>query len=212
MAEQVTKSVLFVCLGNICRSPIAEAVFRKLVTDQNISDDWRIDSAATSTYELGNPPDYRGQACMKKHGIPMSHVARQVTKEDFATFDYILCMDESNLRDLNRKSNQVKNCRAKIELLGSYDPQKQLIIEDPYYGNDADFETVYQQCVRCCRAFLEKVRWPGHPAVAQARPPRPCVNSVPSEPRLQPSLQLTHCFSPDKIIVDGNQSLFLAKE
>uniref|UniRef100_A0AC11DE66 Uncharacterized protein n=1 Tax=Ovis aries TaxID=9940 RepID=A0AC11DE66_SHEEP len=144
--------------GNICRSPIAEAVFRKLVTDQSISDNWRIDSAATSTYELGNPPDYRGQACMKKHGIPMSHVARQVTKEDFATFDYILCMDESNLRDLNRKSNQVKNCRAKIELLGSYDPQKQLIIEDPYYGNEADFETVYQQCVRCCRAFLEKVR------------------------------------------------------
>lgn len=67
-------------------------------------------------------------------------------------------MDESNLRDLNRKGNQVKNCRAKIELLGSYDPQKQLIIEDPYYGNDSDFEAVYQQCVRCCRAFLEKVR------------------------------------------------------
>uniref|UniRef100_A0ABI7VPR7 Low molecular weight phosphotyrosine protein phosphatase n=1 Tax=Felis catus TaxID=9685 RepID=A0ABI7VPR7_FELCA len=79
-----------------------------------------------------------------------------VTKEDFATFDYILCMDESNLRDLNRKSNQIKNCKAKIELLGSYDPQKQLIIEDPYYGNESDFETVYQQCVRCCRAFLEK--------------------------------------------------------
>ncbi|XP_058524311.1 low molecular weight phosphotyrosine protein phosphatase isoform X4 [Ochotona princeps] len=107
-----------VARGNICRSPIAEAVFRKLVTDQNVSD--------------------------------------KVTKEDFATFDYILCMDESNLRDLNRKSNQVKNCKAKIELLGSYDPQKQLIIEDPYYGNDADFETVYQQCMRCCRAFLDK--------------------------------------------------------
>ncbi|XP_008582593.1 PREDICTED: low molecular weight phosphotyrosine protein phosphatase isoform X4 [Galeopterus variegatus] len=78
MAEQVPKSVLFVCLGNICRSPIAEAVFRKLVTDQNVSDNWRIDSAATSTYEVGNPPDYRGQSCMKRHGIPMSHVARQV--------------------------------------------------------------------------------------------------------------------------------------
>nr|XP_039331503.1 low molecular weight phosphotyrosine protein phosphatase-like [Saimiri boliviensis boliviensis] len=118
MAEPVTKSVLFVCLGNICRSPIAEAVFRKLVADQNISE--------------------------------------HIIKEDFATFDYILCMDESNLRDLNRKSNQVKTCKAKIELLGSYDPQKQLIIEDPYYGNDSDFEEVYQQCVWCCRVFLEK--------------------------------------------------------
>uniref|UniRef100_A0ABK0M0V3 Low molecular weight phosphotyrosine protein phosphatase n=1 Tax=Rattus norvegicus TaxID=10116 RepID=A0ABK0M0V3_RAT len=142
--------------GNICRSPIAEAVFRKLVTDENVSDNWRIDSAATSTYEVGNPPDYRGQNCMKKHGIHMQHIARQITREDFATFDYILCMDESNLRDLNRKSNQVKNCKAKIELLGSYDPQKQLIIEDPYYGNDSDFEVVYQQCLRCCKAFLEK--------------------------------------------------------
>ncbi|XDB53562.1 hypothetical protein AB1E18_007078 [Capra hircus] len=158
MAEQVTKSVLFVCLGNICRSPIAEAVFRKLVTDQSISDHWVVDSGAVSDWNVGRSPDPRAVSCLRNHGINTAHKARQVTKEDFATFDYILCMDESNLRDLNRKSNQVKNCRAKIELLGSYDPQKQLIIEDPYYGNEADFETVYQQCVRCCRAFLEKVR------------------------------------------------------
>uniref|UniRef100_A0A8C6YYL5 Low molecular weight phosphotyrosine protein phosphatase n=1 Tax=Nothoprocta perdicaria TaxID=30464 RepID=A0A8C6YYL5_NOTPE len=142
--------------GNICRSPIAEAVFRKLVTDEKVENKWRIDSAATSTYEIGNPPDYRGQTCMKKHGITMNHIARQITKEDFQTFDYILCMDESNLRDLKRKSNQVKDCKATIELLGSYDPQKQLIIEDPYYGCEKDFETVYEQCVRCCKAFLEK--------------------------------------------------------
>ncbi|XP_055665570.1 low molecular weight phosphotyrosine protein phosphatase isoform X1 [Falco peregrinus] len=142
--------------GNICRSPIAEAVFRKLVTDEKVENKWRIDSAATSAYEIGSPPDYRGQTCMKKHGITMNHIARQITKDDFQTFDYILCMDESNLRDLKRKSNQVKDCKAKIELLGTYDPQKQLIIEDPYYGNEKDFETVYEQCVRCCKAFLEK--------------------------------------------------------
>ncbi|XP_015472000.1 uncharacterized protein LOC107199175 [Parus major] len=130
MAAGESKSVLFVCLGNICRSPIAEAVFRKLVTDEKLEHKWRTDSAATSAYEIGSPPDYRGQNCMKKHGITMNHIARQITKEDFQTFDHILCMDESNLRDLNRKSNQVKDCKAKIQLLGTYDPRKPLIVED----------------------------------------------------------------------------------
>ncbi|XP_014647627.1 PREDICTED: low molecular weight phosphotyrosine protein phosphatase isoform X3 [Ceratotherium simum simum] len=95
MAEQVPKSVLFVCLGNICRSPIAEAVFRKLVTDQNVSDNWRIDSAATSTYEIGNPPDYRGQSCMKRHGIPMSHIARQVPYSTLKVHLCVLCCSGS---------------------------------------------------------------------------------------------------------------------
>ncbi|KAM6992464.1 low molecular weight phosphotyrosine protein phosphatase isoform 2-T2 [Tautogolabrus adspersus] len=155
MAASGSKSVLFVCLGNICRSPIAEAVFRKMATDAGVVDKWRIDSAATSTYEIGSSPDHRGQACMKKHDVPMAHVARQVTKDDFMSFEYILCMDDSNLSELERKAKQVKNYQAKIELLGSYDPDKQRIIKDPYYGGDEDFEKVYQQCVRCCKAFLE---------------------------------------------------------
>ncbi|XP_010765425.1 low molecular weight phosphotyrosine protein phosphatase isoform X1 [Notothenia coriiceps] len=155
MATTGSKSALFVCLGNICRSPIAEAVFRKMATDAGVVDKWRIDSAATSTYEIGNPPDHRGQACMKKHDVPMKHVAKQVTKDDFMDFDYILCMDESNMSELNRKAKAVKNSSAKVELLGSYDPEKQLIINDPYYGSDDDFEKVYEQCVRCCTAFLK---------------------------------------------------------
>uniref|UniRef100_A0A2K5DTP5 acid phosphatase n=1 Tax=Aotus nancymaae TaxID=37293 RepID=A0A2K5DTP5_AOTNA len=77
VAEPATKSVLFVGLGNICRSPIAEAVFRKLVTDQNISENWRVDSVATSGYEGGNPPNYQGQSCTKRHGILMNHVERK---------------------------------------------------------------------------------------------------------------------------------------
>ncbi|NP_001108241.1 acid phosphatase 1 S homeolog isoform b [Xenopus laevis] len=157
MAQQGNgKSVLFVCLGNICRSPIAEAVFQKLVTDAGISKEWSIDSAATSDWNVGSSPDSRALKCLKSHSIETSHRAQQITRDDFLSYDYILCMDESNLQDLKRRGSQVQNCKAKIELLGSYDPQKQLIIQDPYYGRDEDFETVYQQCIRCCKSFLEK--------------------------------------------------------
>ncbi|XP_061602539.1 low molecular weight phosphotyrosine protein phosphatase isoform X2 [Cololabis saira] len=149
------KSVLFVCLGNICRSPIAEAVFKKMATDADVVNKWVIDSGATSDWNIGSSPDARGLACLRKHGIETSHRARQVTKDDFMSFEYILCMDENNLSDLKKKANSVKDYRAKIELLGSYDPQKQLIIKDPYYGSDSDFENVYEQCVRCCKAFLD---------------------------------------------------------
>ncbi|KAM9356136.1 low molecular weight phosphotyrosine protein phosphatase isoform 2-T2 [Pholidichthys leucotaenia] len=156
MAASGSKSVLFVCLGNICRSPIAEAVFRKMATDVGAVDKWVIDSAATSDWNIGSLPDRRGLACLRNHDIETSHRARQVTKDDFMSFEYILCMDETNLSDLKSKAKKVKDCRAKIELLGSYDPQNQRIIKDPYYGRDEDFETVYEQCVRCCKAFLEK--------------------------------------------------------
>ncbi|XP_049612234.1 low molecular weight phosphotyrosine protein phosphatase isoform X3 [Syngnathus scovelli] len=155
MAASCSKSVLFVCLGNICRSPIAEAVFRKMATDAGVVDKWLIDSGATSDWNAGCPPDARGLACLKAHAIDSAHRARQVTKDDFMSFDFILCMDESNLSNLNRMAGSVKNRRAKIELLGAYDPQKQLIIEDPYYGSDQDFEKVYEQCRRCCEAFLQ---------------------------------------------------------
>ncbi|NXT82737.1 PPAC phosphatase, partial [Zapornia atra] len=141
-----------VSVGNICRSPIAEAVFRKLVTDEKLENKWMTDSAAVSDWNVGRSPDARALSCLRNHGIETAHKARQVEeKEKF--------MGKPNFlfyRDLKRKSNQVSNCKAKIELLGTYDPQKQLIIEDPYYGSEKDFETVYEQCVRCCKAFLEK--------------------------------------------------------
>ncbi|CAB1340106.1 unnamed protein product, partial [Coregonus sp. 'balchen'] len=129
---------------------------------------WRIDSAATSTYEIGNPPDHRGQACMKKHGVPMRHVARQWVIDSGATTDWntgsspdargLACLRTHGIETKHRarqKANSVKNSKAKIELLGSYDPEKQLIIKDPYYGHEEDFENVYEQCVRCCKVFLE---------------------------------------------------------
>ncbi|XP_032877574.1 low molecular weight phosphotyrosine protein phosphatase isoform X2 [Amblyraja radiata] len=149
------QSVLFVCLGNICRSPIAEAIFRKLATDQGVIDKWNVDSAATSRYEIGNPADLRGQRCLMKHGITTNHIARQVTKNDFVTYDFMLCMDESNLRSLKAMAEKVSNPKSSIQLLGSFDPEKKRIIQDPYYGDEAHFEEVYQQCLRCCTGFLE---------------------------------------------------------
>uniref|UniRef100_UPI00398EC70F low molecular weight phosphotyrosine protein phosphatase isoform X3 n=1 Tax=Pristiophorus japonicus TaxID=55135 RepID=UPI00398EC70F len=149
------KSVLFVCLGNICRSPIAEATFRKLATDQGVVNKWMIDSAGVIDINVGNSPDSRALSCLRQQGTETTHKARQVTKDDFLTFDYILCMDESNLRDLKRKADKVKNYKSEIQLLGSFDPQQKRIIQDPYYGSEKDFEEVYQQCLRCCTAFLE---------------------------------------------------------
>lgn len=151
------RSVLFVCLGNICRSPIAEAIYRKLLDDRGISHKWIVDSAATSTYEIGSRPDHRGLACMKRHGLSSNHIARQITKKDFETFELIFGMDENNMKELSRKAKIAPQSHAKLMLLGSYDPQGQHTIQDPYYGDDADFESVFQQCQRSCTAFLDSL-------------------------------------------------------
>ncbi|KAG8177934.1 hypothetical protein JTE90_000797 [Oedothorax gibbosus] len=149
------KSALFVCLGNICRSPIAEAVFAHFVREAGLTDKWLIDSAATADYHTGKLPDRRARQCMESHSIPMDHRARPVRAEDFTKFDYIFGMDENNISDL--KDLAPKHYTAKIELLGDYDPQGPCIIRDPYYDDGSEgFEEVYKQCMRCCKAFLEK--------------------------------------------------------
>uniref|UniRef100_A0A3Q2XX49 Low molecular weight phosphotyrosine protein phosphatase n=1 Tax=Hippocampus comes TaxID=109280 RepID=A0A3Q2XX49_HIPCM len=161
MAASSSKSVLFVCLGNICRSPIAEAVFRKMATEAGVADKWLIDSGATSDWNVGCLPDARGLACLKGRGIETAHRARQVTEDDFMSFEFILCMDERNLRDLKQKANAVEDHRAKIELLGTYDPQKQLIIKDPYYVSnpvsDLSFSKHGGECGRVYLELLHKI-------------------------------------------------------
>ncbi|CAL1285484.1 unnamed protein product [Larinioides sclopetarius] len=149
------KSALFVCLGNICRSPMAEAVFSHLVKERNLTDKWLIDSAAISDYHTGDSPDSRAHSVMEGHSIHMNHKARPLVANDFRKFDFIFGMDESNIRDIKRQAP--KNCKAKILLLGDYDPEGPCIIQDPYYGvGDEGFEKVYEQCMHCCKAFLDK--------------------------------------------------------
>ncbi|XP_037028445.1 low molecular weight phosphotyrosine protein phosphatase 1-like isoform X1 [Bradysia coprophila] len=151
-----TKKVLFVCLGNICRSPIAEAVFVDVVSKQGHTANFEIDSAAIGSWHVGRRPEHRAQSTMKKHGLAYSNTARQIKKEDFNHYDYIFGMDDENIGDLNSRSPT--GSTAKILLLGDFDPEGERIIRDPYYDDgSAGFEKCYEQCVRCCSAFLTKV-------------------------------------------------------
>ncbi|KAI9230372.1 MAG: phosphotyrosine protein phosphatase I superfamily [Piptocephalis tieghemiana] len=145
--------ILFVCLGNICRSPMAEAVFRQMVLDRGLEKDFDIDSAGTAAYHVGDTPDSRSVACCKKHGVPVNHRGRQVTKADFTSFTHLLCMDESNLRDLRATAPKSKDI-AHVGLLGDFDPKGDRIIKDPYYGATDGFERNFHQVTRSCSAFL----------------------------------------------------------
>eukprot|EP00833_Pecoramyces_ruminatium_P014109 jgi/Orpsp1_1/1188141/evm.model.d7180000062785.1 len=125
-------SVLFVCLGNICRSPMAEAVFTHEVNKRNLSNKFKIDSCGTCGFHVGQDPDSRSSKTCRKHNVPVNHTARQICQDDFNKFDYILCMDESNLEDLREIAP--KKSKDKIQLFGEYDPKGERIIRDPYYS------------------------------------------------------------------------------
>ncbi|KJH44721.1 low molecular weight phosphotyrosine protein phosphatase [Dictyocaulus viviparus] len=152
------KSVLFVCLGNICRSPIAEAVFLDIIKKRGVYDQWTVDSAAIIAFHSGKPPDRRALSTLRKFGIlDYEHRARVVTTNDICDFNYIFGMDDSNMDDLRELEKQTRG-KAVIQLLGSYDPQGHRIVPDPYYeSGDKMFEQVYHQCVRCCEAFLNSL-------------------------------------------------------
>ena len=134
--------VLFVCLGNICRSPSAEGVFRKLVEEQGLFDQVEIDSAGTHAYHVGSPPDERAQEAASRRGINMSGLrGRRVDEGDFYIFDYVLAMDESNEYHLREMSPAEEI--HKIKLFLDYAPQRsESEVPDPYYGGHSGFEHV----------------------------------------------------------------------
>lgn len=143
-------SVLIVCLGNICRSPLGQAVLTHEAKQRGI--DIIVDSAGTSAYHVGEEPDERSVATCKKYNVPISHEAREVSPEDFRNFTHILASDTMNLANLER--TKPTDSTAIVRLWGSYDDGKP--IEDPYY-DVAGFDEVYQQCLRYSRAFLDQL-------------------------------------------------------
>ena len=150
------KSVLFVCLGNICRSPIAEAVFLEQLKESGELGSWEVDSAGTGDYHIGSGPEPRAVKTLKRHNITdYKHHARQIKSKDFKEFHHILVMDDENLDDVFSMGSSYGT--AKVELLGSYDKTASSHqVVDPYYERgDEGFEKVFKQCWKCCSEFLK---------------------------------------------------------
>ncbi|KAF9778207.1 putative LTP1-protein-tyrosine-phosphatase [Thelephora terrestris] len=144
-------SVLIVCLGNICRSPLGEAVLQHVAKQRGL--EIFVDSAGTAGYHVGEEADTRTIDVCKKHGVPINGLARQVSREDFNRFTHILAADESNLANLQRI--RPENSKAEVRLFGSYDDNRP--IADPYYGGISGFERCYEQCLRYSNKFLDEI-------------------------------------------------------
>jgi protein-tyrosine phosphatase len=157
-ASTKTTRILFVCMGNICRSPAAEIVFRHMVKAANLDDRIEIDSAGTIGHHAGNPPDKRMSATLSARGYRPEGRARRVCKEDFDNFDLILPMDPENEAELRRIQRDAKT-RAEIRPFSSFCADNPLgHVPDPYYGGTAGFEKVADIVEDGCQGLLKHLR------------------------------------------------------
>jgi protein-tyrosine phosphatase len=155
--------LLFVCMGNICRSPTAEAVMRGLLREQGLEGAVEVDSAGTGDWHAGDPPDARAIAAARARGLPLEGAARMVAPRDFEDYDLILAADRSNLRDLRAVAPPA--AAARLHLLREFDPASEgapdLDVPDPYYGGDEGFERVLDLIEAACRGLLDELRASG---------------------------------------------------
>jgi protein-tyrosine phosphatase len=152
--------VLFVCTGNICRSPTAEGIFRKLVADAGLSETIFADSAGTHGYHIGEPPDPRAQASAAARGYDLSALlARRVERADFERFDFVVAMDRGHFTILSRLAEA--SAAHKVKLMMSYARAfKERDVPDPYYGGPQDFERVLDMLEDAARGLLEAIGGP----------------------------------------------------
>jgi protein-tyrosine phosphatase len=151
--------VCFVCLGNICRSPTAEAVMRHLVREAGLAGKIAVASAGTGDWHLGEPRDERSRAIGAARGIPLEGVARHFAGADFAHHDHVLAMDRANRDELLELAPSDAD-KAKVRLLRSFDPSapRDAEVPDPYYGGASGFEDVFDLCEAACRGLIDDLK------------------------------------------------------
>ena len=151
--------ILFVCMGNICRSPTAEGVMRRLLEEAGLADRVEVESAGTGGWHAGEPPDERATLAARRRGITLAGAARQVRAADFRDFDLLIAMDRANLRELLAVAPDEEGAEE-VRLLREFDPASSgdLDVPDPYYGGDRGFETVLDLVEAACRGLLDELR------------------------------------------------------
>jgi protein-tyrosine phosphatase len=154
--------LLFVCMGNICRSPTAEGVMRRLLEEEGLADRVEVESAGTGGWHAGEPPDERATLAARRRGVTLEGAARQVRPADFRDFDLLIAMDRANLRELLALAPD-EEAAEKVRLLREFDPASSgdLDVPDPYYGGDAGFEHVLDLVEAACRGLLDALRADG---------------------------------------------------
>jgi len=154
MSDSAARSILFVCMGNICRSPMAEAMFRHKAVLRGVIDEFQLDSAGTGGWHAGDPPDDRMRRTAQRNGVELDGAARQVRTSDFTEFDLIICMDEDNHANMLTMGAPAKRLRKMLEY---HADEHAVDVPDPYYGGADGFQHVFDLLDHACDRLLDQL-------------------------------------------------------